>query len=83
MISRAPRVAVGLDRPAANTPMTLEKPTQLRSNVGKQSLCLSSHLPSLPTGAESRNLTLHNILKLAHGLDVDPGELVRGLRAEA
>jgi len=29
-----------------------------------------------------RNLTLHNILKLAHGLDVDPGELVRGLRAE-
>lgn len=26
-----------------------------------------------------RNLTLHNILKLAAGLDVDPGELVRGL----
>ncbi len=28
-----------------------------------------------------RNLTLHNILKLAEVLDVDPGELVRGLRA--
>jgi transcriptional regulator with XRE-family HTH domain len=26
-----------------------------------------------------RNLTLHNILKLAVGLEVDPGELVRGL----
>jgi transcriptional regulator with XRE-family HTH domain len=28
-----------------------------------------------------RNLTLHNILKLAEVLGVDPGELVRGLRA--
>jgi transcriptional regulator with XRE-family HTH domain len=26
-----------------------------------------------------RNLTLHNILKLAVGLDLDPAELVRGL----
>jgi transcriptional regulator with XRE-family HTH domain len=30
-----------------------------------------------------RNLTLHNILKIADGLGVDPGELVRGLRAPA
>jgi transcriptional regulator with XRE-family HTH domain len=28
-----------------------------------------------------RNLTLHNILKLAAALDVDPGELVRGISA--
>jgi transcriptional regulator with XRE-family HTH domain len=28
-----------------------------------------------------RNVSLHNILKLAAGLRVDPGELVRGLRA--
>lgn len=28
-----------------------------------------------------RNLTLHNILKLARGLAVDPGELVSGLKA--
>lgn len=28
-----------------------------------------------------RNLTLHNILKLAEMLEVDPAELVRGLRA--
>ena len=28
-----------------------------------------------------RNVTLHNILRLAEALDVDPGELVRGLRA--
>lgn len=28
-----------------------------------------------------RNLSLHNILKLAEGLRIDPGELVRGLRA--
>jgi transcriptional regulator with XRE-family HTH domain len=28
-----------------------------------------------------RNLSLHNLLKLAAGLGVDPGELVRGLRA--
>jgi transcriptional regulator with XRE-family HTH domain len=28
-----------------------------------------------------RNVTLHNILKLAKVLGVDPGELVRGLRA--
>jgi transcriptional regulator with XRE-family HTH domain len=28
-----------------------------------------------------RNLSLHNILKLAHGLGIDPAELVRGLRA--
>lgn len=28
-----------------------------------------------------RNLTLHSILKLAEVLGVDPGELVRGLRA--
>lgn len=27
------------------------------------------------------NLTLHNILRLAHALDVDPGELVQGLQA--
>ncbi|TFV62045.1 XRE family transcriptional regulator [Geodermatophilus sp. DF01-2] len=27
-----------------------------------------------------RNLTLHNILKIARGLGVDPGELVQGLR---
>jgi transcriptional regulator with XRE-family HTH domain len=26
-----------------------------------------------------RNLSLHNILKLAAGLDVDPADLVRGL----
>lgn len=26
-----------------------------------------------------RNLTLHNILKVAHGLDLDPGALVSGL----
>jgi transcriptional regulator with XRE-family HTH domain len=26
-----------------------------------------------------RNLNLHNLLKLAAGLDVDPAELVRGL----
>lgn len=28
-----------------------------------------------------RNLTLHNILKLAAGLEIDPGELVKGLSA--
>ncbi len=27
-----------------------------------------------------RNLSLHNLLKLAAGLGVDPGELVEGLR---
>ncbi|WP_218087424.1 MULTISPECIES: helix-turn-helix domain-containing protein [unclassified Streptomyces] len=30
-----------------------------------------------------RNLSLHNILKLAEILGVDPGELVRGLRPPA
>jgi transcriptional regulator with XRE-family HTH domain len=28
-----------------------------------------------------RNIALHNILKVAAGLRVDPGELVRGLEA--
>lgn len=28
-----------------------------------------------------RNLSLHNILKIAEGLAIDPGELVKGLRA--
>jgi transcriptional regulator with XRE-family HTH domain len=28
-----------------------------------------------------RNLRLHNLLKIAAGLDVDPGELVKGLKA--
>jgi len=28
-----------------------------------------------------RNISLHNLLKLAGGLGVDPGELVRGLSA--
>lgn len=28
-----------------------------------------------------RNVSLHNILKLAEGLKVDPGDLVRGLQA--
>jgi transcriptional regulator with XRE-family HTH domain len=28
-----------------------------------------------------RNLSLHNILKIAEALTVDPGELVKGLRA--
>jgi transcriptional regulator with XRE-family HTH domain len=27
-----------------------------------------------------RNLSLHNLLKLAAGLGIDPGELVQGLR---
>lgn len=26
-----------------------------------------------------RNISLHNILKLAHGLTIDPGDLVTGL----
>ncbi|MGH9089885.1 MAG: helix-turn-helix domain-containing protein [Acidimicrobiales bacterium] len=30
-----------------------------------------------------RNLSFHNLLKLAAGLDVDPAELVRGLRPPA
>jgi transcriptional regulator with XRE-family HTH domain len=30
-----------------------------------------------------RNVSLHNILKLAEGLEIDPGELVRGLNASA
>lgn len=29
-----------------------------------------------------RNISLHNILKLAHGLQIDPGDLVRGLQAQ-
>lgn len=28
-----------------------------------------------------RNISLHNIIKIAEGLEIDPGELVRGLRA--
>jgi transcriptional regulator with XRE-family HTH domain len=28
-----------------------------------------------------RNISLHNLLKIAHGLGVDPAELVRGLTA--
>ncbi|MDQ3153865.1 MAG: helix-turn-helix domain-containing protein [Actinomycetota bacterium] len=28
-----------------------------------------------------RNISLHNILKIAEGLQLDPAELVRGLRA--
>ena len=28
-----------------------------------------------------RNISLHNILKIAAGLQIDPGELVRGLEA--
>ena len=28
-----------------------------------------------------RNLSLHNLLKIADGLSVDPADLVRGLRA--
>ena len=28
-----------------------------------------------------RNLSLHNLLKLADGLKIDPGRLVRGLQA--
>jgi transcriptional regulator with XRE-family HTH domain len=28
-----------------------------------------------------RNLSLHNLLRLAEGLEVDPGDLVRGLGA--
>jgi transcriptional regulator with XRE-family HTH domain len=30
-----------------------------------------------------RNLSLHNLLKLAAALDIDPGELVAGLTAPA
>ena len=29
-----------------------------------------------------RNLSLHNLLKIAEGLGIDPAELVRGLRVE-
>lgn len=31
----------------------------------------------------SRNLSLHNILKIAGGLDIDPGVLVAGIAASA
>lgn len=31
----------------------------------------------------TRNITLHNILKIAEVLGVDPGELVRGLKPPA
>lgn len=27
-----------------------------------------------------RNLSLHNLLKIAYGLDIDPGKLVKGLK---
>jgi transcriptional regulator with XRE-family HTH domain len=30
-----------------------------------------------------RNISLHNVLKLAYGLKIDPGELVRGLQPPA
>jgi len=30
-----------------------------------------------------RNISLHNILKLAEGLDCDPGDLVTGIRVPA
>ena len=33
-----------------------------------------------PVERGQRNLSLHNILRVARVLDVDPGELVRGLR---
>jgi transcriptional regulator with XRE-family HTH domain len=29
-----------------------------------------------------RNISLHNIIRIAGGLDIDPGELVRALSAE-
>jgi transcriptional regulator with XRE-family HTH domain len=30
-----------------------------------------------------RNITLHNVVRLARGLQLDPGDLVRGLREAA
>jgi transcriptional regulator with XRE-family HTH domain len=38
-----------------------------------------SYVGSVERG--QHNITLHNLLKLAGGLDVDAGELVRGLAA--
>jgi hypothetical protein len=41
--------------------------------------CLGAFLGQVERG--QRNVTQHNILKLAEVLGVDPGELVHGLRA--
>ena len=50
-----------------------------QEELAKESSLHWSYLGQVERG--QRNVTLHNILKLAEVLGVDPGELVRGLRA--
>jgi transcriptional regulator with XRE-family HTH domain len=50
-----------------------------QEELGRDSSLHWSYIGQVERG--QRNPTLHNILKLAEVLGVDPGELVRGLRA--
>jgi transcriptional regulator with XRE-family HTH domain len=50
-----------------------------QEELAKESSLHWSYLGQVERG--QRNVTLHNILKLAEVLGVDPGELIRGLRA--
>jgi len=38
-----------------------------------------AHRPQAPALSGQRNLSLHNILRIAHALDTDAGGLVSGL----
>jgi transcriptional regulator with XRE-family HTH domain len=50
-----------------------------QEQLAQESSLQLSYLGQVERG--QRNLTLHNVLKLAEVLGVDPCELVRGLRA--
>jgi transcriptional regulator with XRE-family HTH domain len=56
---------------------------RLQLKLSQEALADESHLHWSYVGQVergARNISLHNILKLAVALQVDPGELVRGLQ---
>jgi transcriptional regulator with XRE-family HTH domain len=71
------------------SPATAELGARVRAR--REELGLSQEALAAQTGVHwtfigqvergQRNISLHNLLKVAAGLGVDPGELVTGLRA--
>jgi len=79
---------MGMGRTASRLPEALEFGKRVRSRrerLGLSQMALAekvglhfTYVSSVERG--ERNVSLHNIVRLAEGLGVDPGTLVRGLK---
>jgi transcriptional regulator with XRE-family HTH domain len=80
---------MGMGRTSSRFPEAVEFGKRVRARrerLGLSQMALAeevglhfTYVSSVERG--ERNISLHNIVRLAEGLDVDPGTLVKGLRA--